>query len=52
LSACPGGDCSNEHSSDEAACYPLLVEIYRPKEIMLKRRPTSKKNQYNQKHGV
>jgi uncharacterized protein YcgI (DUF1989 family) len=30
LSACPGGDCSTEHSSDTAACHPLLVEIYRP----------------------
>lgn len=30
LSACPGGDCSSEHSSDEAACYPLLVEVFRP----------------------
>ncbi|NIY77743.1 DUF1989 domain-containing protein [Thalassospira sp. HF15] len=28
LSTCPGGDCSSEHSSDEAACYPLKVEIY------------------------
>ena len=28
LSACPGGDCSTEHSSDAAACHPLLVEIY------------------------
>lgn len=28
LSACPGGDCSTGHSSDEAACYPLKVEIY------------------------
>ena len=28
LSACPGGDCSSEHSSDEASCYPLKVEIY------------------------
>ena len=32
LSACPGGDCSAEHSSDTAACHPLLVEIYRPKQ--------------------
>ena len=31
LSACPGGDCSTEHSSDVAVCHPLLVEIYRPK---------------------
>ena len=23
LSACPGGDCSSEHSSDVAKCYPL-----------------------------
>ena len=30
LSACPGGDCSSEHSSDSAACHPLLVEIFRP----------------------
>lgn len=28
LSACPGGDCSTEHSSDVAACYPLLVQVY------------------------
>ena len=28
LSACPGGDCSTTHSSDVAACHPLLVEIY------------------------
>ena len=31
LSACPGGDCGDEHSSDTAACHPLLVEIYAPK---------------------
>jgi len=30
LSACPGGDCGSKHSSDVAACHPLLVEIYRP----------------------
>jgi uncharacterized protein len=30
LSACPGGDCSAAHSSDEAACYPLRVEVFRP----------------------
>ena len=28
LSACPGGDCSLSHSSDEAMCYSLKVEIY------------------------
>ncbi len=30
LSACPGGDCSSEHSSDAARCHPLLVKIYQP----------------------
>jgi uncharacterized protein YcgI (DUF1989 family) len=30
LSACPGGDCGSEHSSDAAVCHPLRVEIYRP----------------------
>jgi hypothetical protein len=52
LSACPGGDCSSEHSSDEALCYPLLVEIYRPLDQHLEFWYSSKKNQYNQKHGV
>ena len=30
LSACPGGDCGGEHSSDVAICHPLLVEIFAP----------------------
>jgi uncharacterized protein len=30
LSACPGGDCGSEHSSDIARCHPLRVEIYQP----------------------
>lgn len=30
LSACPGGDCGSEHSSDAARCFPLLVETFRP----------------------
>ncbi len=28
LSACPGGDCTASHSSDEAQCHPLMVEVY------------------------
>ena len=31
LSACPGGDCGSGHSSDAARCYPLKVEIFRPR---------------------
>lgn len=30
MSACPGGDCSSKHSSDEVACYPLLAKVYKP----------------------
>jgi uncharacterized protein YcgI (DUF1989 family) len=30
LSACPGGDCGSEHSSDTALCYPLRVEVFTP----------------------
>lgn len=30
LSACPGGDCSAEHSSDAARCHPLVVEVLQP----------------------
>ena len=29
LSACPGGDCSAEHSSDTAQCHPLIVSIFK-----------------------
>lgn len=50
LSACPGGDCSAEHSSDVSACYPLLVEVYKPERL-----PTAwvppKPNGYDQTHG-
>src|SRR5437763_4002019 len=31
LSACPGGDCSATHSSDAARCWPLKVEVWRPR---------------------
>ncbi len=31
LSACPGGDCGEVHSSDRAKCAPLLLEIYAPR---------------------
>ncbi len=30
LSACPGGDCASEHSSDAATCHPLNVDIFAP----------------------
>ena len=51
LSACPGGDCSAEHSSDTAACYPLHVEILRPARDALKGWQSPPENAYNRHHG-
>lgn len=52
LSACPGGDCSSEHSSDAAACYPLLVEILRPEARFLDMKSAPRRNGYNGTHGA
>jgi uncharacterized protein YcgI (DUF1989 family) len=51
LSACPGGDCSTTHSSDAAACYPLLVEIFAPSEGTLGGWTPSPVNGYDRTHG-
>jgi len=51
LSACPGGDCSSEHSSDTAACYPLLVEVFAPGDTDLSGRTTIGLNGYDRSHG-
>ena len=50
LSACPGGDCSAEHSSDAAVCYPMLVEIFAPKAPPAGWAPPPR-NGYDQSHG-
>ena len=52
LSACPGGDCSTGHSSDAAACYPLLVEIYAPRPGALEGWQAPVRNGYDRSHGV
>jgi len=52
LSACPGGDCSNEHSSDTAACHPLLVEVYAPEMSKLSGWTPPAENGYNRSHGL
>ena len=46
LSACPGGDCSSEHSSDTAACHPLKVEVFRPDMALLEDWPFPERNAY------
>ncbi|WP_025899607.1 urea carboxylase-associated family protein [Sneathiella glossodoripedis] len=52
LSACPGGDCSSEHSSDEAACYPLQVDILRPLCDLPIDWQKTKHTQYSGNHGL
>lgn len=51
LSACPGGDCSAEHSSDTAACHPLLVEVFAPAEGTLTGWQSPAPNGYDRTHG-
>jgi uncharacterized protein YcgI (DUF1989 family) len=52
LSACPGGDCSTSHSSDAAKCYPLKVEIYRPREGALQGWQPPDRSSYSRSHGM
>ncbi|MEW9921030.1 urea carboxylase-associated family protein [Marimonas sp. MJW-29] len=52
LSACPGGDCSAEHSSDAARCYPLLVEVFAPREGALAGWSPPPLNGYDRCHGT
>ena len=51
LSACPGGDCSSEHSSDVAACYPLLIEVFAPQADALDGWTPPPVNAYDRSHG-
>ncbi|MBZ0129409.1 MAG: DUF1989 domain-containing protein [Rhodobacteraceae bacterium] len=51
LSACPGGDCSAEHSSDATPCYPLLIEIFRPRTGALHDWVPPDANRYDRSHG-
>ncbi|SEF69970.1 hypothetical protein SAMN04488045_0861 [Thalassococcus halodurans] len=48
ISACPGGDCSSEHSSDAAACYPLAIDILSGTIENWKEPPV---NSYDRSHG-
>ena len=51
LSACPGGDCSESHSSDQAKCFPLKVSIWQNKSG-IKNQFTSDVSNYNKNHGL
>jgi len=52
LSACPGGACDAEHSSDTAHCHPLLVEMYRPAGGALAGWNSPPPNGYDGTHGL
>jgi len=52
LSACPGGDCGASHSDDVARCYPLRVEIFRPREGALTGWRSPEVNAYSRTHGA
>ena len=52
LSACPGGDCAATHSDDAARCYPLKVEIHRPREGALAGWKSPASNAYSRTHGA
>ncbi|MGJ8604457.1 MAG: urea carboxylase-associated family protein [Marivita sp.] len=51
LSACPGGDCSAEHTSDVAVCHPLRVEVLAPAEGSLAGWMPPSVNGYDRSHG-
>jgi len=52
LSACPGGDCSSEHSSSEAICHPLEIEIYKNSSENNLERAEPIANSYSGAHGM
>ena len=52
LSACPGGDCGSEHSSDVAKCYPLKVSIWDVDPKFIKGINPSTLSNYNRNHGI
>ena len=51
LSACPGGDCSSEHSSDAARCHPLRVDVFRPRAAPTGWSPPARSG-YDRTHGA
>ncbi|MEX0310238.1 MAG: hypothetical protein AB3N17_08310, partial [Tateyamaria sp.] len=51
LSACPGGDCGSEHSSDIAPCHPLKIEVFAPADGALDNWHSPPPNGYDRTHG-
>ncbi len=51
LSACPGGDCSSQHSSDTSQCHPMIVEVYKAASLPEGWEPPQV-NGYDRSHGL
>ncbi|PVH30142.1 urea carboxylase-associated family protein [Pararhodobacter oceanensis] len=52
LSACPGGDCGTVHSSDQAQCHPLLVEVFEADPEVMAGWRSPEVNGYDRSHGM
>jgi hypothetical protein len=52
LSACPGGNCGASHSDDISKCYPLKVEVHRPRERALAGWQSPPPSKYSRSHGT
>lgn len=52
LSTCPGGDCSSTHSSEDAACYPLSVEVYKSSVPFPSEWQPASLSPYSRSHGI
>ncbi|WP_368185135.1 urea carboxylase-associated family protein [Aestuariibius sp. HNIBRBA575] len=50
-SACPGGDCGSEHTSDATPCYPLVMQVFKPADGTLDGWVPPKPNAYSGSHG-
>jgi len=51
LSACPGGDCGTQHSSDSPQCHPLDVTGYAPPAGALDGWYSPSHNRYSRRHS-
>ncbi|MEP1207368.1 MAG: DUF1989 domain-containing protein [Rhizobiaceae bacterium] len=52
LSACPGGDCSASHSSEEARCSTLKVEVFQPTNPLPDGWKPAEASTYSRSHGT
>ena len=51
LSTCPGGDCGAKHSSEDAVCSTLRIEVYKPENGSLGDWQPATVSAYDRSHG-